>query len=58
MKMSSEYHLEINSNEMCRCCLARNKQLNSIFRCEIVDGEILAISKVYNNATDLPVSVI
>lgn len=52
------YELDVNSNEMCRNCLARNCQLKSLFRCDIVDGEIWPIPKVYQNVTNISVSLL
>lgn len=54
--MDGEYELEINSNEMCRNCLARSCQLNSLFRCDIIDGEVWSIPQVYLNVTDIKVN--
>lgn len=55
-EMAEIYELDVNSNEMCRNCLARNCQLKSLFRCDIIDGEIWPIPKVYQNVTNISVS--
>lgn len=55
--MEEEYHLDLNSNELCRICLTRNCQLKTLFRCDIIDGEILRIPKVYKNITNIAVSL-
>lgn len=54
--MTTQYQLNINSTEICRCCLARNCQLTSIFRCDIVDDEVMDIPKVFEDVTQLSVS--
>lgn len=56
MKMTEEYQLELNSNEICRNCLAQNGQLKSLFRCDIIDGEIWPIPKVYQSITNISVN--
>lgn len=55
-EMIEVYQLDLNSNEMCRNCLARNCPLNSLFRCDIIDGEIWPIPKVYKSVTNISVS--
>ncbi|XP_031629671.1 zinc finger protein 223-like isoform X2 [Contarinia nasturtii] len=49
--MAEEYNLILNSNEMCRNCLAKNTapNLKSLFRCDIVDGEIWSIPDLYKD---------
>lgn len=54
--MDDVYALSINSEEMCRNCLARNCQLKSLFRCDIIDGEICPLPKVYQSVTNIAVS--
>lgn len=54
--MEDMYELNVNSDEMCRNCLARNCQLKSLFRCDIVDGEIWPLPKVYQSVTNIAVS--
>lgn len=56
VKMGEEYQLELNSNEICRNCLAKNCKLKSLFRCDIIDGEIWPIPKVYKSVTDISVN--
>lgn len=53
--MIEEYQLDLNSNEICRNCLARNGELQTLFRCDIIDGEIWPIPKVFKNVTDISV---
>lgn len=50
------YDLTINPNVICRNCLAENCQLKSLFRFNIIDGEIWPLHKVYQIVTNLPVS--
>lgn len=50
------YELSINSDEICRNCLSRNCQLKSLFRCDIIDGDIWPLPKVYQSVTSLTVS--
>lgn len=54
--MDHGYELNINSDEMCRNCLARNCQLKSLFRFDIIDGEICPLPKVYQSVTNIAVS--
>lgn len=59
-----DFELQINVDdfeqvnvELCRCCLSGSDPLNEIFRCVKLDGELLPISNVYRNVTDLSVSL-
>lgn len=54
--MDDGYELSINSDEICRSCLARNCQLKSLFRFDIIDGEIYQLPKVYQIVTNIAVS--
>lgn len=54
--MDDGYELNINSDEICRNCLARNCQLKSLFRFDIIDGEIYQLPKVYQIVTNITVS--
>lgn len=56
MEMAEEYDLVLRSNEMCRNCLVRDCHLKSLFRCDIVDGEIWPIPKVYKSITNITVN--
>lgn len=58
LEMIDVYQLDVDSNEMCRNCLARNCQLKSLFRCDIIDGEIWPIPKVYQNVTNISVNYV
>lgn len=41
------FKLEVNAEQMCRTCLARNVVLETLFCDEIVDGEIVSMTDVY-----------
>lgn len=51
--MAEEYELQINSDALCRCCLAESSGLRSIFQCDIIDGEVFPLSFIYKNVTNL-----
>lgn len=54
--MDDGYELSINSDEICRNCLAQNCQLKSLFRIDIIDGNVYHIAKVYQIVTNIAVS--
>lgn len=49
-----ELEIEINKDEICRACLDRNKkdELKSIFSTDIVNGDIVLFSDIYEVATN------
>lgn len=53
--MDKTYKLELNSNEMCRVCLARSCSLTNLFCNEIVDGDIMAMPDIFETVTEIKV---
>lgn len=54
-----ELQIDINKDEICRACLDRNKkdELKSIFSTDIVNGDIVLFSDIYETATNSKVSL-
>lgn len=59
LKKTMELELEINIDEICRTCLERNKidELKSIFTKDIVNGNIVLFSNIFQEATNSKVYI-
>lgn len=55
-----ELEIDINKDEICRACLDRNKkdELKSIFSTDIVNGDIVLFSDIFEAATNSKVQLI
>lgn len=54
-----ELEIDINKDEICRSCLDRNKkdELKSIFSTDIVNGDIVLFSDIFEAATNSNVKI-